>query len=139
MCKTKLLMILSKFSWKCAFIKLKGWFIVGRAIVILTHSHKNTQFIGLSLRIARKISIARPSCDRLQTSLKNVYNTIALWFCQILPESVVLSNFAWKCGFIKFCLKMCVRLYIALLFYQILSENVVLSNFDWKCVQGYVN
>ena len=32
---------------------------------ILTRDHKKTRFLGLSLRIARKISVARPSRDRL--------------------------------------------------------------------------
>ena len=37
----------------------------GRASEIWTRDHKKTRFLGLSLRIARKISVARPSRDRL--------------------------------------------------------------------------
>ena len=41
-----------------------------------------------------------------------------------------------KCGFIKFCMKMCALGFYqmcALGFYQILPKNVVLSNFSSKC------
>ena len=58
-------------------------------------------------------------------ALKCVQAIIVLWFYQILPKIValsnlawkcvqglmVLSNFAWKCGFMKFCLKMCASYY----------------------------